>query len=150
MAKGLTVEPFTWGAVILAIIGPVLTWLVARRKVSVDESALVLGKWKELVEAHQGQIKSLNEEIATLRDRLAVNEKAFTEYREANDSEKREYRRATEKRIRDLEEENAGLKRAILQNSSSTVIAIGKVAKRDNGQDEAINDAVAKLAGEQK
>lgn len=101
-----------WLAGFIAVIG---TIIYNRRKVQIDESALVLGKWKELVEAHQTQISTMNAELESLRKRVREIDNAFSEYR-----------RVTEKRIADLESENAGLKRAIAQNSQSAAYQLGR------------------------
>ena len=98
----------TFGGWVLALLVALVSAVVQWRKGSVDESALVLGKWKELVDAHQSQIEILNAEIKSLRERLTASEKEFAEYR-----------RATDKRIQELVDENAGLRRAIIQNSRS-------------------------------
>lgn len=100
------------------------------RKTDVDESALILGKWKELVDTHKQDITDLKTdfaiykagavaEIAALSLRLTVVEREFSEYR---------VRAAKE--ISHREDEIAGLRRAILQNSASTVIELGKTDQR--------------------
>lgn len=94
----------TFGGWIVALLVAVGTAAVQWRKGNIDESAMILGKWKELVDAHQSQITTLTGQIAELTERLAV----------------------AERRIRELEEENAGLKRAIAQNSQSAVYALHK------------------------
>jgi predicted RNase H-like nuclease (RuvC/YqgF family) len=105
-------------ALLVALVGAAVQW----RKGSVDESALVLGKWKELVDTHQRQIGQLQSRIdalttenTDLRARLGATETEFADYR-----------RATDGRIRAQDEEIAGLKRRFLQNSGSTVLRIDK------------------------
>lgn len=105
-------------ALLVALVSAVVQW----RKGSVDESALVLGKWKELVDAHQSQIEILNSEIKSLRQRLTDAEKEFADYR-----------RATDKRIQELVDENAGLRRAIIQNSRSGATLIEGKEPRPKG-----------------
>ncbi len=117
-----------WLATFSTFVLGLLMWQIQRKKGKVDESANILRAWKEMVEAHQSQIASMREdftaykisalaEIADLRKRLSANEREFSAYR-----------KATEVRIHDLERENEGLKRAIAQNSQSTVWHLGKRA----------------------
>lgn len=113
-----------WGAVtgwIAAIIGPITVWLATNRKTDVDESAVILGKWKELVEAHEKAIASVREEFSTYRA-SAIQEIA--------DLRKRLV--AAENEIAELKTENAGLKRAIAQNSQSTALFLGQPTRRNS------------------
>ncbi len=115
-------------ALLVALVSAVTHW----RKGNVDETTMVLGKWKELVDAHQTQIGALTQEITALRERLVATETAFADYR-----------RVTDKRIRELEDENAGLKRAIVQNSQSAAFVLTRQRKRNDKQDvdtSAINE----------
>lgn len=95
-----------WAASGLIALG---AWWNARRKTDVDESALVLGKWKELVEQHQSSIAAIRDEFATYK------QTAIAELKDMRDRLS-----LAEGRIRELETENAGLKRMIAQNSQST------------------------------
>lgn len=102
-----------WGTItgwVAAVVGPYLVYRATSRKTDIDESAIVLGKWKELVDAHERSLASLNREIDSLRDRLVTAEKRISD----QDGE-----------IAALREENAGLRRAIAQNSQSTAMLIG-------------------------
>lgn len=92
------------GGWIVALATVLISAVVQWRKGSVDETGMVLGKWKELVDAHQSQISTLHQRIEQL---LREN----MEFRDRLD--------AAEKRIRELEQENTGLRRAIIQNSRS-------------------------------
>lgn len=123
-----------FGGWIVAIVVAVITAAVQWRKGSVDESALVLGKWKDLVDAHQSQIGTLNAEIESLRKRLAANEVEFSQYR-----------RETEKRMRSLEDENAGLRRMIAQNSQSAAWAIGNVKRAGTENAADMADLTARM-----
>lgn len=100
-------------ALLVALVGAAVQW----RKGSVDESALVLGKWKELVDTHQKQIGLMQGRIDTLTSEN-------TDLRARLDK--------AEKRIREQDEEIDGLKRRFLQNSSSTVLRIDKA--KDEGK----------------
>lgn len=108
--------PPGWPGYLVAVLTVVVTFLVNWRKGKVDESAVVLGKWKELVDAHEGQIRRLNEEfeahrqearteISRLGDRIAHLERENSQLRQ---------------KVAQMEDENAGLKRMIAQNSQST------------------------------
>lgn len=76
MAKEITImspiaNPFlAWGALIFAVVGPVLTWLVASRKVQIEESASVFDKWKALTERMESMAESHAREMKDLRDEL--------------------------------------------------------------------------------
>lgn len=103
-----------WGGWVIGALTLFVTFLANRQKGQIDESALVLGKWKELVDQHQQAIKDIREEFAEYK-RTALFEIA----------ELRERLAEAEQRIRELETENAGLKRAIAQNSQSTSMLLG-------------------------
>lgn len=140
-----------WIATISTFILGILMWRVQVSKGKVDESATVLKAWKEMVDAHQLQINGMREEFATYK-KSAIEE--FSAYKKtaldeitalrdrlaAADAEFAAYRRETDKRIRDLEEENAGLKRAIVQSDRSTVVLLGK-----SGHEAAIKDMAQQL-----
>lgn len=92
MEKPVSALPTGWtgwiGGTLIALFTIVTTYLVNRRKVRVDESALVLTKWKELYDAHEKRIatyekriegyerriEALTGEITLLRDRLSTAE----------------------------------------------------------------------------
>lgn len=103
-------------ALAVAVVGALVQW----RKGSVDESVAVLGEWKKLLDTHQKQLEMMQVRIDGL-----VRDNADLRLR--LDS--------AEKRIRELEDENAGLKRAIIQNSRSTAIQIGKRARGSNREE---------------
>lgn len=101
---GLT--PTAIGGWAIALILGLFTLVTQLRKSKVDESALILGKWQELVATHERQLTSMRVEVDDLRSRL----------------------NAAERRIIELETENAGLKRAIAQNSRSAAVFLGPAA----------------------
>lgn len=103
-----------WGGWVIGALTLFVTFLANRQKGQIDESALVLGKWKELVDQHQAAIKDIRSEFAEYK-KTALFELA----------ELRERLAEAEQRIRELETENAGLKRAIAQNSQSTSMLLG-------------------------
>lgn len=140
-----------WIATVSTFILGLLMWRVQVSKGKVDESATVLRAWKEMVDAHQLQINGMREEFTaykkTALDEFSAYKKTaldeITSLREriaATDAEFARYRRDTDKRIRDLEDENAGLKRAIVQSDRSTVVLLGKT-----GHEAAINDMAQRL-----
>lgn len=119
-------------------------WLYNRRKTDIDESALVLGKWKELVETHQSAIKDIREEFAAYKA-SAITE--ITDLRSRLTQTEAGLARAN-KRIGELEAENAGLKRAIAQNSQSTAMMLGRTRQRaTDGESRmtGMEDEIAKL-----
>lgn len=103
-----------WGGWVIGALTLFVTFLANRQKGQIDESALVLGKWKELVDQHQEAIKDIRAEFAEYK-KTALFEIA----------ELRERLAEAEVRIRELETENAGLKRAIAQNSHSSAMLLG-------------------------
>lgn len=103
-------QPGTWVGGAVAVAATLGTWLSGRRKSDIDESAMVLGAWKELVGNHQAQIKALVEEIGGLRLRLTSAEGRITVLEEEN---------------RTLRRENDGLTRQIAQKSQSEVAVLG-------------------------
>jgi DNA repair exonuclease SbcCD ATPase subunit len=120
-------EMIGYGLAAITAVGGVI---LNRRKHDIDESALVLGKWKELVDQHQSAIKELREEFASYKSE-AVKEIA----------DLRQRLRAAENRISELEAENAGLKRAIAQNSQSTATFLGRALPEDSEAIKALDRA---------
>ncbi|HEX8418563.1 MAG TPA: hypothetical protein VF638_00965 [Sphingomonas sp.] len=104
-----------WGGWLVGVITLVFAYLRDRRKGDVDESTLILSKWKELVEQHQADIRMLKDEFAIYKQ-TAIAEIADLRTRLI----------LAEKRITELETENAGLKRAIAQNSQSSAFLLNK------------------------
>lgn len=124
-----TLLPKTLGGVLATLTTLVLgllMWRVQAHKGQVDESATVLKAWKEMVDAHQIQLTNMREEFASYK-KGALEE--FASYKKSSLEEitsLRDRLGKAEARIRDLEEENAGLKRAIAQNSQSAVWALDR------------------------
>lgn len=58
------------GGWLVAIVIAMLTFVAQWRKGGADETAVVLTKWKELVETHERQITVLKDEISSLRGRV--------------------------------------------------------------------------------
>lgn len=100
------------GGVLATLIGVFVTGRLQSRKTDVDESAIVLGKWKELVETHERQLAKALAEIDAVRKRVLDLETENT---------------TLKRRVSELESENAGLKRAIAQNSQSTAFQLGRI-----------------------
>jgi chromosome segregation ATPase len=119
-----------WGAVsgwIAAAVGPTLVFLSTRRKTDVDESAMILGKWKELVDAHEAAIKRLTEEFDRERKRWTEDTVRLTHRIAELETEGRQ----KDIKIKGLEDEVSGLKRAIAQNSKSTAHFLGRDGRRN-------------------
>lgn len=102
-------SPAGWFGYLLALATFIGAVLRDRRKADVDESAIVLGEWKKLIEAHQSQIKSLTDEVSALRGRLSQAEERIAALEEEN---------------RRLRIENDGLIRQQAQRSQSEVTVL--------------------------
>lgn len=125
-------SPSSWIGYALAVITAATVWYRDRRKNDIDESALVLGKWKELVEQHQSDIRAIKEEFAAYKTAATAE---FAAYKAASVAENADLRLRlgkAENRITELETENAGLKRAIAQNSQSTAYQLGGGPRRNS------------------
>lgn len=101
----------TVGGWLVAILVAIFTFIAQWRKGGVEETAVVLTKWKELVEAHESQIRGLHGEITELRA-LA---KERMERIEALERERADDR----KRIEALEKELKGTKDNLKQQAAS-------------------------------
>lgn len=88
----------TVGGWVVAILIALFTFIAQWRRGGVDETAVVLGKWKELVEAHESQITSL---------RTRINEL------EAKVRDLEEHGRDREARIDELEAKNRRLTKTL-------------------------------------
>lgn len=108
-----------------AVVGPFLVWLGSRRKADIDESAVILGKWKELVEAHEAAIKRLTEDFHAQRKRWDEENEALRKRVRDLEGEGR----AKDAKIKALEDEVVGLKRAIAQNSQSAAFQLGRTGE---------------------
>lgn len=112
----LSLLPKTLGGMLATLSTFVLGFLMWRIQVTkgrADESATVLSAWKQMVEAHQAQIASMRDDFAAYK-KTAVEELCAVRNRLDK----------AEQRIRELEDENAGLRRIIIQNNRSTVMAL--------------------------
>lgn len=104
----------TWGGWVIGALTLLVTFLANRSKGRIDESALVLGEWKKLLDAHKERIDALDERIKSLeaenkvlRGRVLALEKELHEV-------KGEKERVTE--------ENAGLRRQLGQMAQSGLV----------------------------
>lgn len=127
------------GGLLTAFVGAFFGWLASQRKTDVDESAVILAKWKELVERHEAQIERLNKSFDDYRDRATKEFAAYREVAEREAQALRERLSSAEKRIVELEtdrtamrEENAQLKRIIAQNSQSNAVYLGPPRDADD------------------
>lgn len=121
----------TAGSLLAALLTIVFTALANRRKSEIDESTLVLGKWKELVEAHESRLKRMNEDFEAYR----INSREEREALKARVAELEHKVKSLEdghaaairdrdEQIRARDEEIAGLKAAIRANSRSTAVLL--------------------------
>ena len=117
------------GGAFVGLTSLAFTWHKAWKKSDVDESAMVLTAWKNLMENQERHVKELVGEIANLRKRLVSAENRITEL----ESERLEDR----KRISDLVTENAGLKAAIAQNSRSAAQLLDSRSDEEKAADSA-------------
>lgn len=114
---------------VAAVVTPSLMWLAARRKTDVDESAVILGKWKELVEAHETSIKRLTEDFERDRQRSIDEIKSLREEASGLRVRIRDLEAAGREKdgqIDALKAEVRGLRDSIIQNSRSSAQLIGK------------------------
>lgn len=120
-----------WLGYVTTLLVAVGAYLQNRRKGDIDESALVLGKWKELVEQHQSDIRAIKDEFAAYKVASTAEFAAYKASTVTETSDLRTRLSKAENRITELETENAGLKRAIAQNSQSTAYQLGRRAADD-------------------
>lgn len=131
MATGLSMgsiptTAYGWIAFVLLGIG---TFFLNFRKGKVDESALVLGEWRKLYEAHEKRIEAYEGRIAALTDEFDRHrEEARLEAARLNErvGQLEQENSALKQRISQLEDENAGLRRTIIQNSQSTGVMLSR------------------------
>lgn len=121
-----------WGGYLIGILTVIVAVIRDQRKSDIDESTLILGKWKELVDQHQTDIKALKEEFATYKRASTEEFAAYKQTAIAEIADLRVRLNTAEKRIGELETENTGLKRAIAQNSQSTAFQL----QRRNDEDD--------------
>lgn len=143
----------TGASLLVGLLGVLFGWLTSRRKSHVDESALILGKWKELVDTHEGAIKRLTDEFASYRATAREEVEALRKRLKEVEEEFASYRKSTDEHLRKKDDEIRGLKRAIGQNSRSTAFRLGglevhrekaeeaRVAKEDQDALDKLNKA---------
>jgi peptidoglycan hydrolase CwlO-like protein len=107
----------------VAILIALFTFVVQWRKGGADETAVVLTKWKELVEAHQKQIEGLANEMGKMRSRI-------DELEDTVETQRAEITR--------LNQELDGERRQSAQQSASFREQLRRLGKNDLG--EANND----------
>lgn len=123
MSLGLepTIIPQSVGGVVgwvfTAALG-VFTLVTQMRKGKVDESAMVLGEWKKLFEAHKERVEALAQRVTDLESENAGLRSRVTSLEDQLSTAK--------KHEIELEEENAGLKRQIVQLADSGVSLLGQ------------------------
>ena len=110
---------------VVAALGVIVGWFQSHKKAEIDESTLVLGKWKELVEQHQNDIRALKEEFLAYKKSAEEELEAVRHRLRDVEREFADYRRSSETRMREMEAENVGLRRAIGQTSRSTAVLLG-------------------------
>lgn len=124
-----------WLVGLLAVIG---TIIYNSRKVAVDESALVLEKWKQFAEMHAADMTRLRAEMDKDRSRLEAElDEVRHELKEVQ-HEFAQFRKDSENRIRSRDEEIAGLKRTISQISQSTAVQFKRVRQAAGTTDESV------------
>ena len=126
-----------WGGWVVGLFTVGATIVQNRRKSDVDESALVLKAWKELMDTTERRVSSLVAEVESLQKRLAVAE--------ARISEMQGERSAYLARIEGLETENRGLKASIAQNSKSAAFLLERNAKRSADGRDNLQEQIAAL-----
>lgn len=108
----------TVGGWLVAILVAIFTFIAQWRKGGVEETAMVLGKWKELVEAHEHQIEGLHGQIKTLTEKVVALESAAADLRKTASGLERVAEDRLH-RIEHLERELEGAKRNLKQQAES-------------------------------
>ena len=105
--------PPGWPGYLFGLAMLLFPFLVNWKKGKVDESAMILGRWKDMVDQHAEDIKELRDE---LRNERAENARLRSSLADAHEE------------IGRLKDEVVGLKRMIAQNSQSTAQMLGDPA----------------------
>lgn len=90
--------PEGWWGFVIALGGIVFPFAVAWRRGKVDESAAILGRWKEMVDQHAEDIKALRDELRIERNDNAILREELSEAR---------------RKIVELEDQVTGLRRQL-------------------------------------
>lgn len=121
--------PAGWIGYLVAVLTIAVTFIVNWRKGKIDESALVLGEWRRLYEAHEKRIEAYEGQITRLTDEFdAHREEARKEISRLGDRimHLEQENSQLRQKVAQLEDENVGLKRMIAQNSQSTALMLGR------------------------
>jgi chromosome segregation ATPase len=105
---------------IVGFFGVLFGWHSSRRKADVDESAVVLRAWKELLDGHKTELKALKAEFAEYKKTAQAEFDRYKLSTQAEIAGLRERIVSLEGDLAHSREENIGLKAAIRQNSAST------------------------------
>ncbi len=130
-----------WVGYAVAAVVAIFAIFRDRRKADVDESAIILAAWKELMANHNADRAADKEEftqykqgaiaeIAGLRDRLTAVEKEFAEFRVEAAKNMAALTLRHAKDLSNRDDQIKGLKAAIAQNSSSSAIILGRSRDR--------------------
>ncbi len=132
-----------WAGYGIAAFTAVGAWWFNRRKTDIDESALVLGKWKELVDTHEARLRDMDSTFSEYRRSTTLEINGLRERittLEANAKTDAAIIREQQKEIEQERREKAGLQRQLSQISQSTAVQISRLR-----EDPGIDDATAKL-----
>ena len=128
------------GAVITAIIAGFFTWLTQRSKGKIDESAVLMAGYKELLAASE---RNAQQQIDALTKRLTTAEEAIANMKLQHAEELAKMKKTHADDVRARDDIIAGLQRMIAQNSRSQTYlmdnpdkaAVTKASRKDRGEE---------------
>lgn len=126
--------PPGWPGYLIGALTVVITLVISWRKGKIDESALILGRWKDMVDQHAEDIKDLREELRKERDQNAtLREQLRSALTEADE---------LRERLRKAEDKINGLERKIIQLGRS---ALNNIVPPDPGAEPSDSEAMKAL-----
>lgn len=125
-----------WLVGLVTVLG---TIFYNNRKVKVEESDIILSRWKDFSDTHQADMKRLREEMDKDRTRYEAELEYLRERVKEVEKELVAVRKDSAEQILARDKEIAGLKRTISQISQSTAVQLGRVKRRAVKTDETVD-----------
>lgn len=122
---------FGLAGLIIGVLGILLPYLVNLRKGKVDESAVLLGEWRQMVDQHARDITELRDELRKERQENSALRKSLNDAHDKIAGLQDQINVIKQRHVSEIaakDNEIEGLRRQIIQNSKSSAQLLGDPA----------------------